>query len=248
MQASTLPSITIDGHASATQFASGAFSSYGGVLKVSGRFPFVTRIGSNAFGGDHSPLNANSELIFDRLVTAFSSTTSPTLHRTAPHHSYLFVFFPTLIPPPSHSPPPSLIRDAFPVLVEIGSYAFSLFPGRLRFVNQPFPRLMQIGMKAFKGCHETCRVDLIDQQELKTVQRAAFQDYEGSYTLKGGMPKLETLGVDAFRVSNGLPSTNGAQIVILKDLPSLKKIGACMKHACAFTPEYHPSHPSISGH
>jgi len=131
-------------------------------------------------------------------------------------------------------------RDAFPVLVSIGADAFRGFPGVVQFTNQPFPKLQIIGRWAFYLAirkssagkfsvdqnHARSVIELIDQRELKAVKDNVFFGYHGALTMTGDMPKLESIGVDAFGNKFSLELEDGAveQVVILNDLPSLKRV------------------------
>ena len=112
------------------------------------------------------------------------------------------------------------------MLVSIGVFAFSEFPGRIQFTDQPFPKLQTIGSYAFRDVLGTLsRIELIDQRELNTVNEHAFRGYQGSLSMTGDMPKLDTIGYAAFHSAGKRADAEQVeQVVSLKDLPVLRRV------------------------
>ena len=85
-------------------------------------------------------------------------------------------------------------------------------------------------MSAFQGCsNPKSTVTLIDMDELELVEERAFYNYKGSVLMRGRMPLLESIGVEAFALvpteENRIFKPQGFSTVEVKDLPLLKRVG-----------------------
>eukprot|EP00729_Bicosta_minor_P009053 gene9053-11123_t len=214
--APSLPSITIVGHPNATEFADQAYAGYGGILKISGRFPLVTRIGTFAFycAGEF-PMNVDSELIFDR--DAF-----PVLVEIS---TSAFV----------HAKNIQFKNQPFPALQSIGFHAFHRCSSTsiVELINQQ--ELELVGQGAFsdfegfasfhfslyRGTKVKQAVVLKDLPLLKRISSEAFYNFGGNITIEGVFPALEVIGAEAFRTLDSLHIS----INIPFGLPALQCMG-----------------------
>ncbi|MDR0514596.1 MAG: leucine-rich repeat protein, partial [Coriobacteriaceae bacterium] len=95
------------------------------------------------------------------------------------------------------------------VLRTVGEYAFKSDSSDIKWINflRIAPNLYTIKQEAFEKYRSTQPLDFRSMTALRTIERDAFNKYDGPEVLFGSLPELTTIGNSAFRNYKGTNTT-----------------------------------------